>query len=125
MIWKRGESLLVCSHIFSSLHFFFFHLLILIKSDECFIKLSSFLPRASRFIQYLPVFQNTLFITQKKKKRKKKKKKRKYTLYIIVRVHFSNKPDTKQSPKKKKKGCHILQNYNLNHPKPTILTSLS
>ena len=64
-------------------------------------------------------------LSHKKKKKKKEKKKRKYTLYIIVRVHFSNKPDTKQSPKKKKKGCHILQNYNLNHPKPTILTSLS
>ena len=120
MIWKRGESLLVCSHIFSSLHFFFFHLLILIKSNECFIKLSSFLPRATRFIQYFPVFQNTLFITKKKKRKRKEKK---YTLYIIVRVHFSNKPDTK-AVQTKIRGL-ILQNYNLNHPKPTILTSLS
>ena len=61
-----------------------------------------------------------------KKKKKNEKNEKKYTLYIIVRVHFSNKPDTKQSQKKKKKkGCLILQNYNLNHPKPTILTSLS
>lgn len=42
-----------------------------------------------------PISKYTLSQNQKIKREGK------YTLYIVVRVHFSSKPDTKQSPKKR------------------------